>query len=522
MRALHLLAGALGALALGGCEIWDRLPYNGSNTLDALPWDPEVVSRTDGVYVRLPAGGALARVTPEGWETVDLDGMSPTRLVAAPDGQTLLVFGSYPVCDDPDPKILTAQDCEDAEGELSEVYELALVRDGARVQAVEVPPYFNAVAFSTDGQTAVAYLDYDAGADIIVEGVADLTQVLFMDIPSGDTTAVPVGFAADRVLFNADDTRAVVLSRSQVVVVELETGEYSQVVAFPLSLDVDDQVQPEDIALTPDGTYALITVRGQEDLYVLDLEQESINIVSLAGVPADLLVDTPTDRSVVVYATRPQADLLEHQYFEIEEAPLDEACTAALALGDGQALLYNTNAGTHDVYRVDLLTGETIEYRLENPAMSLDLAPGGLYAVALTRPEATGSAGLEAWYDQAYGLEVLGLEGDGSLPLVAESMPVGLAFGGEETSPQAMVLLEGVADLLRVDLASGTATAVELVDAPLGLYTFGEGFVVTHDAALGLLSFLDAQGELLATAGGFGAVGLMDSETELPRRGEEE
>lgn len=522
MRAHRVCGVLLAALALGGCDPWSRLPDQGGIWLNQSPWDPEVVTRADGVYVRLPQGRALARVTPEGWATVDLDGLNPERLVAAPDGETLLVFGSYPTCEDPDPEILTVADCEEADAEVGEAHELALVRDGARVQAVSVPAWFNSVAFSTDGQTAVAYLDYDTATQITVDGVADLTQVLFIDIASGATTPVPVGFAADRVLFNNDDTRAVVLSRSRVVVVELESGSYEQVVAFPLSLDVDVQIQPNDIALTPDGTYALISVRGEPDLYVLDLEQESINIVSLAAVPADLLVDPTTDRTALVYASASVADLMDHEVFEVEEVDLDEGCTDTLSMGDGQALLYNTESSAHDVYRLDLLTGEAVEYRLENPAMSLHLAPNGLYAVAITRPEAAGSSGLEAWYDQSYGLDILGLEGEGSLPLVAQSMPVGLAFGGADTAPQAMVLLDGLTELLRVDLASGTASAVELVDAPLGLWSFGEGFVVAHDATLGLLSFLDSEGELAASVGGFGSVGLLDDELALPRRSEEE
>ena len=58
---------------LTGCS-W-QLPTNTSAWLDAEPWDADVKPANDGVYVRLPYAGELARVTDDGTTSVvDLDG----------------------------------------------------------------------------------------------------------------------------------------------------------------------------------------------------------------------------------------------------------------------------------------------------------------------------------------------------------------------------------------------------------------------------------------------------------------
>ncbi|MCB9741759.1 MAG: hypothetical protein H6741_02530 [Alphaproteobacteria bacterium] len=510
----------LAALALGaGCGgPWEELPTQ-SNVVDALPlWSPDVIALSDGLYVQLPQARSVARVTPDGqWSTIDLQGSVPSQLIAAPDGETLLAFAEYPRCESDDPEIETVEDCVEAEEEVSYQSEIVVVRDGEITAQIPVAPHFNALTFTSDGSRAVAYLDFSQVSSLDTTGLTNYTEVLFIDLASGEATPLPVGFAADRILFNADDTRAVVLSRSQVVLVDLGADGYEVAARFPLSLDVDDRVLPDDVALTPDGRYALITVSGGSELYVIDLEQESINIVTLAQQPADMVVDPVNDRTLLVYSGSSRVDILEHQYFEIESVELEEPATGILTAPDF-ALLYN-NAGSsyHDIYQLDPLTTELEEFRAENPVVSLQYAPNEAYAVAVTRPEGGFSDGLEGYYDSNWGVEILDLLGGRSVALVAESEPVGLAFAQDGAT--GLVLLDGVADLLQLNLADGASEPVELTDVPLGIGAYGNGgFYITHDAALGLVSFLDPDTGELTPVGGFAVAGLLAGETSLPAR----
>jgi len=478
---------------------------HGSAAIDVL-WSAETVTTNDGVYVHL-SQGQIAQVDREGWTTLDLRGASATRMVASPDGESLLVFANWEECSVTGRRIRTVTDCVDKEGEILTTYELAVYQGGERAGSVQIPGHFNALDFTSDGRTAVAYLDYQPGMDLPPGSIGDITQLLFINLMTVQSTSVPIGYPADRVLFNADDTRAVILSQSEVVIIELETGDYDRVVTFPLTLDVDDEVTPDDVNLTPDGNYAIITVEGGSELYVLDLVNESINLVSLDGVPSDMIVDGTQDRTVLAYEGRAGVDLMDHTYFEVESVELEEVANRILQL-DGQVLLYS-DQGNKDVYRLDLETTELVEYRTKNPPSELFVEPSGLYAVALTTPEGGFADDVEALFDVNYGVEILDLGSDDSIPLIATARPLGIEFSGTGVDSQALVLLEDEAKLTLINLPTGAATQLELEAPPLGIGTWTDLYVITHDAPLGMISFLDPQtGEIVSTVGGFGAVGL--------------
>ncbi len=514
-------------LLLSACNTWDDLPGDGYNDNDDALWDPAVTAASDGLYVRLPSAGQLVRVSVDGTvDTVDLDNARPKQVILAPDAATLMVFTDAYHCESDKPRIDTVEDCQDEGEEVRVESRLSLVSDALDTASTAIAAHYNAVTFSNDGQTAVVYLDEETVdlSSLNVDGLLNPTEVVFVELASGVATRVPVGFAADRILFTPDDDRAVVLSRSKVVVVDLTTGNYEQLVSFPLSLDVDDDVRPQDASLTPDGRYALLTVEGSGEVYALDLESESINIVSLDAAPSAMTVSDEADRTVLVFGSRSQVDVLEHDYFDVETFSLEEPANR-IAIRDSSALLYNVSGSDrHDVIRMDLETSERIEYRMENPVSSLEIAPDGFTAVAIMRTETSSGSGLDSLADQNYGVSILDLGSDrgANIALMSETEPVGLAFQGGETTETALLLLEGKDDLLQLDLDSGGYLEVPLPDSPLGIGAFGDtNFFITHDSALGLISFWNPTTETLGTVSGFALAGLLETETLLAVSDEE-
>ena len=71
------------------------------------------------------------------------------------------------------------------------------------------------LAFPDDGTKAVAYLDYSEEAIIEISRGVDLNEVRIIDLvgDSGDAKC-QIGFDPDNILFNADGSKAVILSRS--------------------------------------------------------------------------------------------------------------------------------------------------------------------------------------------------------------------------------------------------------------------------------------------------------------------
>jgi len=500
-----------------GCDPFGHWPDNTSIDFDQALWDDDVVAAEDGVYVMLPNAGRLVRVNDnETFDVVDLSGAAPERLIATPDGTRVLVFASWSSCEDPDPKITHVDQCD--EDDLSENAELVVVKNAKRSAVAEISPHLNALAFSGDGQTAVAYLDYDESEGLEVSGLADLGEVVFFDLESGETASVSIGFSPNQVLFTDDNSTAVVMSRSKVVAVDLSS--FSVVVEYPLTLDADDEITPSDAVLTPDGATALVSIEDSSDLYRLNLVEYSIDIEDLDAAPADLAVSTSVDGTVIAYSSLNQVDVFDHESGELgEPVELEEAVTDIL-LTDGLALLYNVSyADVHDVYLLDLDTTETVEFVVENPVDEMRLTESGDFAVGLLRKESTTASGLEGEFDKREGLAVLDLLEEEGVSLVLEETPLGLALAENDNGSFALVLMNGLDYLLQVDLSDpSTASEIDLPEPPTSIGALPDGrFFITHDAALGLVTFLDPATGNSTSTGGFGAVELLTEQT-LPRR----
>ncbi len=502
-------------LALASCG-WNDLPSGNYQSIDEPLWAAdEAVATSEGLYVRLPYAGRLVRITPDGEVTsVDFGPSRVSRIAAAPDGDTIVAFVDSYFCSPDDRRELrraTTIDSCDAD-DLTVESDIRLVRGDQADAAQEVDGTYNAVEFSVDGRYGVAYIaDF---SDLSLDGVVNLNGVAILDLEDEVTEVVTVGFAPDRVLFNYDAqgraSNAVVLSRNQVASIDLSERPYAST-QFPLTLDPDVIRDPNGIDLTPDGRYALISTADSPDLYVIDLVDESINIIDLESDPATLMVDDAADRTVLVYDDQPVVELMEHDFFTVERLELDEAMNQ-VTTESGTALLWG-NGNQHDLYRVDLNTRELVEYTLQNPAVSLHVAPTSEFAIALTRPEnGQGGDSVDALYDANPGMEVLDLDDDESVPFLLEGQGVGVEFVADETSLTALILQREVDYLLAYGLYTGDREQIDLSAPPvaIGTLTDGSRFWITHQSELGLVSFYDPATGRLTEVSGFAAEGLLD------------
>lgn len=502
-------------LLLAACSPWD-FDTRYDNYLDEPLWDPVVAPLADGVYVRLPTAGKLLRVSPNGdWAEVDLDGATPIRMVTAPDGHSLLVLATWPTCADEDPKIRYASDCADED--LGTAAELDLVQDGKLVSHLDIAPQFQSFAFNKNGSIAAAYLDLNASQTVGVQGLLNPDAVAFVETATATVHEVAVGFPPETVIFSDDGSKSVVLSRSQVAIVDLAT--WAVQVTFPLTLDANTAVTPQDVVLARDGRYALVSVQGSADLYVLDLEDPHIDLVELEGVPSDMVVDPSSDRTVLVYSGRSVVESLEHDYFEITATDLDAPANRILD-SDTFTVLYSANGG-NAVSLFDPATGALSTYRAENPILDVQLTVDQSFAVATLSPDYSVSGGASGFYDQYYGLGIFPMVEDAHpVSLVLQGQPVGLELVDRQGASEALVLMAGIESLLQVDIATGTASPIELEVPPIAINAMPDGtFVISHDAVLGQLSFLDSSTGNIVTAAGFASTGMLKTDL-LPRRAE--
>jgi DNA-binding beta-propeller fold protein YncE len=338
--------------------------------------------------------------------------------------------------------------------------------------------------------------------------VINLTSVQVLDIETGTLAPVTVGFAPDQVLYAADSARAVVLSQSRVAVIDLASSPPKTEVIFPLTLSADQVVTPIGVSLTPDGRYALIPVAGSSDLYVLDLESHSINLISMSSSASDVAVNALNDRTVVVFAGRAAVDLIDHAFFDVDSIALDEPMRHIIDLGE-QDLLWS-HTGPRDVYRLDVATGNVVEYRMQSSPSAVHVAPGGSHAVIFTAGSGSGAlAGLP-------GMEIIDLQDDRgrSTPYLLESPGVAVAWNDEAAGVRAMILQADAEYVYDLDLITGAANELPLPAPPTGLWRVpGGGFAMSLDASMGRVVFTDATGVETGQAEGFALLGGLDRPT---------
>lgn len=379
MRFINLSIFSLGLTA---CNPW---PQSQTLYLDEALWDAETVTLDDGVYAMLPRAGQLVRVgTDNTWQEVSLDGARPISIRPDANHERLMAHVQWPVCHDPAPNIVLVEECpEDA---LSWEAEMAIIDEGQRVAVSRVPAHMNGMAFAPDGNTVVMFMDSSLESHVVSGPLVDLTEIMFLEMDSGETEALSIGFAPRSVLFTSDGARAVVMSKSHAIVIDMASRAIE--IEYPLTLDADIEIDPSVAVLSPDDRYVLIAIDGQTDLYKLDLDVVSIDMEALDGVPSALANDLDSGLSVITYRNRAQVDVIvEHEFIQRETIDLDEAATQ-IVMGPSSAILYNDqDLMAHDIIKLDLNDLSTTEFVTENPVHDLVLSPNGRYAVAILRPQ---------------------------------------------------------------------------------------------------------------------------------------
>jgi len=256
---------------------------------DPLPPEEELessygapVATGNYVWITNPDSGRVAFIDATTLEIEVVDaGHGPTYLAGVPDPEddvaVVLNVLSY------DATVLRAS----AEGELT-------------ATTLPVPAAGNRWAISSDGRWATAWTDArDVEQPDPIDGYQD---VAVLDLQDDTSSPLTVGYRPVALGYDDAATSLFAVTEDGVSVVDL-TGSAPMVVKnVPLSDDPFEDTSSRDVAITPDGAYALVRRDGMATITVVDLDDGARTEVALPAPVTDL--DLSPDGTVAVAVVR--------------------------------------------------------------------------------------------------------------------------------------------------------------------------------------------------------------------------
>lgn len=247
----------------------------------------------------------------------------------------------------------------------------------------------DSLAFSSDGRFAIAWADARKTPSAPkTEGFQDLTV---MDLVSGVSTVLAVGYRPVAVGFAAGQGRAYAITQDGIAILELG-GAPALVKNVAIADDPNEDPGTRDVAVTPDGSLALIRRDGEATITVVALADDTRTTVTLPGPVTDLDLDPQGTRAVATIRNTSQAVILpvpgiatDPATFTTVDIPGEVVGSVALTPAGDKALLYTNAVAAERLTVLDLLTAPVTfrTIRLYSPVLAVFPAPDARHAVVL-------------------------------------------------------------------------------------------------------------------------------------------
>ncbi|MBX3230013.1 MAG: hypothetical protein KIT84_25735 [Labilithrix sp.] len=242
----------------------------------------------------------------------------------------------------------------------------------------------NTSTFSSDGRYAVVWADARKVPDAPkTRGFQDLTV---LDLQTGTSTILAVGYRPVAVGFSADNTQAYAVTQDGIALVALAgTPAVTKNVAISDSPTEDPGTR--DVFVTKDGARAFIRRDGSSTITIVTLATDQRSEITLSGPVTDLDLADTGDRAVAVVRSTAEVALIpiaDPSGTSSITVTGETIGSVAIAPGGTRALLY-TNATAAERFTVlDLGATPTFRtVRLYSPVLGIFAAPDAQHAIVL-------------------------------------------------------------------------------------------------------------------------------------------
>jgi DNA-binding beta-propeller fold protein YncE len=372
------------------------------------------------------------------------------------------------------------------------------------------------------GSYAIAWSRADENLLNSGDGYQDLTVFDFTG-KQIQSRSLSVGYRPSRVVIDAAEKRAFVVSAPGISIIDLESGGSIEREIF---LPAEKAGQARDVSITKDGRLALVRITGTSEILLIDTESDARATVTLPGPVTDL--DLSEDGSVAIAVVRggqtdveglggaggegngsPEdsvvailpIDTIFAEPTQFETVVTSETVGSAVVSSDASQVLLFTNASTSSRLSVLSTSENTLRVvDVKAPIRAAFLADDGSYGVTLMSPPAGSSK-------------------QGAFALVPVRDAFSMHMQGTSTAPEFVTISHksGRALITTKDAPGQRAftyfarfpglqiDAIELPSRPLasGLVPdAGKGFVAQHHPE-GRVTFIDMESGTEKTVTGF-------------------
>ncbi len=372
------------------------------------------------------------------------------------------------------------------------------------VTHVGIRPNLNRLALSDDGAWALAWYDPSAESEDPADGLQSFNEVSLVALATGRHTPMAVGFNPHGVQWTTDGHRAIVVSDASLAVIDL-TAESPSPTLVALTDDPVDAPAAEEVALSPDGSYAFVRQFGADELVIVDLTELTVDRVSVGTNPTDL--DLSPDGATVAVVSRGAQEIWTFDaadpWADPDVVPLDSHFGSVVFADADTAILY-TNATALAAYGVwDLATGVVTERSLVKPVASVQVSPTGTSVLISHTKTDADDADPDSVFSGAWALTLVDLDDFRSNPLALDAEPTGWATSDD--GRWGYFIMDGLKYLEILDFDSLLYEEMALPSVPvhLGVLPGGNIAWASQEHDLGRISFYDPSDASLDTITGF-------------------
>ena len=517
MRPRSLLPSLVMALTLTGCadydlsgandadESWDTGSYGAGGDYEAdadtdsdSDYDDGFGSEDEDSYLALapattdvfvfvanPARNTVTRINVPTLEVITTDvGVDPAVVITTLDYGTAVTFNAG----SDDVSIIDAQSLQ--------------------VTNVDVRDNFNQMKMSPDGRWVAVFHDPKVeDVDSSGGGAQSFNEISFVDVTTGEHYARVVGFNPRDVQFTEDSTLAVVVSDAYLATVDLLTDE-PVVERIPITDNLIDPPEAEEVLLVPDGSFAFIRQYGVTDLTVVDLRTGLVDLIDVGDNPTDL--DVTPDGLQAVAVARGSQELwvydLGDPYADALVIPTPEDYifgSVIMSPDNSKGLLYSTASGESVYASWDRTTDEIDVFGLVKPVDNVGVSPDGRVALVFhDKANAAGTDPEDEFYNR-YALTLIELEDFFPNPLLLAGEPT--SYANTDDGKWGFFIMDGQQYVVAIDYDELIDHEIELKSDPVYLGVLPEGHTAyaSQEHDLGRISFFDPDTGVVQTITGF-------------------